>query len=449
MNNDKDYLEPNWEIKNNKKRDWKFWLKVISSVVFFVVLLALRKQGWNIWTFLTIVLVSLFTYSLEKLHRWFKYYVIWSWSYDNIDWKLMKLWNSKGIVEITGGAESGKTTFFILLSLFLKAKIWCNIPNRINDCQLLELETLKNHWQGNYKDGIIGKNNVLLIDDSWHFFNKDNLKKSKIERNLGDILMFLSETSKTGIKIFYAKKLGAKLPKSFDILSENKSMSIETLGIKRYVVWRNKDYYYLKIRIDGKEIIYIPFKKEIFDKFDNTWNVDERYAKERLKSVIDHLDPDELVQMIGHRKSRSELMREEDELENYGKSKYPNSEKYDIENKYWNHQRKQGFESTKGKLLDLSKHYKELLSNKNLGLVNENQFKIREKELLDEIYELKKKSNFSTDKSGKNRNSEIVETSTERRKPGRPPFKNKEQNLKIVSQDLDQQSNEEESEGEE
>jgi len=55
-----------------------------------------------------------------------------------------------------------------------------------------------------------------------------------LEKELGSLLFFLSETSKTNYKIFYVAKQGAQLPKAFNLLSANKTATIQVIAPQFY-----------------------------------------------------------------------------------------------------------------------------------------------------------------------------------------------------------------------
>jgi len=65
------------------------------------------------------------------------------------------------------------------------------------------------------------------------------------------------------------KKLGARLPAAFDLLSANKTATIRTLGLRHFCYWWGKHYYYLDYEIipNNKESSFGPTKyKKIIKK---------------------------------------------------------------------------------------------------------------------------------------------------------------------------------------
>ncbi|WNE40071.1 MAG: hypothetical protein GBAus27B_000138 [Mycoplasmataceae bacterium] len=264
--------------------------------------------------------------------------------------------------------------FNILLTKYLKGKKWNNIPNIVPGCQELTLTALKQIQQGQYVQGLTGKNNVLLIDESWNFFSKSELNKANYATHaLSDLMLFLSETSKTDFKIFYVTKQGSKLASGFQILSANRSASIKTLGIKKFCYWWGKQYYYLELEVVGlasqagffnkinnwlaksnqSTIISIPFSERDLTLCDNTWNKSKDYAMTRLKSILGEMDPDKLVRMLGYRKSRSQLLQENAEVMAWAKkTKNPDISGFqesDMIRKYWDLQKEKGWKPAEKK----------------------------------------------------------------------------------------------------
>lgn len=201
------------------------------------------------WQLTIIAMILIVAYYATAIFGFLKYFLIWSTAKEFLDFNLEPIWGKAGLIEIYGGAETGKTLLIVLLTQYLKGKKWsnveCNIPYK-ND---LTLKVMKKHRVGEFKNGIVGKNNVILIDEPWNFFSKAELKKANLERDLGNILWFMSETSKTDWKVFYVKKRGAKLPDAFNLLTENKTATIRTLGVENYCSWAKRDYFYLKIEL--------------------------------------------------------------------------------------------------------------------------------------------------------------------------------------------------------
>ena len=65
------------------------------------------------------------------------------------------------------------------------------------------------------------------------------------------------------------KKLGTRTPEAFKLLEDNKSLTLRTLGLRKYCFIGNKQYYYLDVElIDNNEKTKIdPTKyKEVKDK---------------------------------------------------------------------------------------------------------------------------------------------------------------------------------------
>jgi hypothetical protein len=201
------------------------------------------------WQIIFILIFLTFVFFLTTIIDFVKYFVFWNFDKDFLDFRLEPIWSKAGIVEIYGGAETGKTLLIVLLTQYLKGRKWSNVACNIPSRNKLTLQLLRKHRIGEYEDGIVGKNNVILIDEPWNFFSKAELKKANLERDLSNILWFMSETSKTDWKVFYVKKQGAKLPDAFNLLSENKTVTIRTLGITNYCSWLKKQYYYLNVEL--------------------------------------------------------------------------------------------------------------------------------------------------------------------------------------------------------
>ncbi|WNE40719.1 MAG: hypothetical protein mread185_000176 [Mycoplasmataceae bacterium] len=216
-----------------------------------------------------------------------------------------------------------------------------------------------------------------MIDESWNFFSKAELNKANYATHaLSDLMFFLSETSKTDFKIFYVSKQGAKLASGFNILSDNRSASIRTLGIKKFCYWWGKQYYYLELEVIGLKsqdnfstrinkwfskatnstIISIPFSEQDLSLYDNKWNKNKEYAKNSLISVIDEMDPDKLVRMLGYRKSRSQKLQEAAEVMSWAKkSSDPairKSQESEMKRKYWDLKRQEGWKPAKEKAIE-------------------------------------------------------------------------------------------------
>lgn len=201
------------------------------------------------WQLTIIILFLTFVFFLPKIYNFIKYFIFWNFDKDFLDFRLEPIWAKAGLIEIYGGAETGKTLLIVLLTQYLKGRKWTNVPCNVPSRQKLTLPILRKHRVGEFEDGIVGKNNVILIDEPWNFFAKSELKKHNLERDLSNILHFMSETSKTDWKVFYVKKQGTRLPDAFNLLSENKTVTIRTLGIRNYCSWLKKDYYYLDIEL--------------------------------------------------------------------------------------------------------------------------------------------------------------------------------------------------------
>lgn len=276
-----------------------------------------------------------------------------TWDIDEkmlVEKSLQKIWDKAGIIEIKGGAESGKSFLIILLAKFLKGKVWTNIPNNLSGCQKLYLETIQQIYNGHYPQGMTGQNNVILIDDSWDFFSKKELEKHGLSHHkLSDMFFFLSETSKTGIKFFYVTKQGVKLPEAFNILSANRSGEIRTLGKRYYCRFLGKKYYYLDIqfpavggaksnspqnrkarqnlwfwqRLGESGIISVPFTQDDYKLYDRAWNQDKIKAQNRVISYANQAEADELTEILGHKLSRRQRLDEEAHLEAYIKKFMP------------------------------------------------------------------------------------------------------------------------------
>jgi hypothetical protein len=61
-------------------------------------------------------------------------------------------------------------------------------------------------------------------------------------------------------------------------------------------------------------IMSIPFSEDDFYVFDNAHNVNKEYSMNRLMSILDKMDPDKLIRMLGYRKSRTQKMQEAAEV---------------------------------------------------------------------------------------------------------------------------------------
>lgn len=323
------------------------------------------------WYFQLIILlvVALTLINATDIYGFLKYKLFWQFWKEWIEFTLNPIWSKAGVIQIYGGAETGKTLLTILLTKELKGRKWSNVPNTIDGWKHLKLKTLTKHRIGEFEDGIVGVNNVLLIDEIWNFFSQEKLNELGIEdKYLTDLLKFTTETSKTGWKVFYVTKKGIELPKYLDILDANKSAIIRTLGTRLYCQYKGRKFYYLDIEfitdprkfdkalqtesedsqkyvIDGdhriKEkfskpwwkrmfdwtnpsngtIISIPFSQEELSLYDKTWNADSDYSKNRMISMYDKMQPDGLVEGLGYRQSRVQRLQEESEALEYVKKK--------------------------------------------------------------------------------------------------------------------------------
>lgn len=222
------------------------------------------------WQLLIYLIVGLGLFYATAIWGFIKYYYYWDFKSKLVEFELEKIWRKAGVIEIYGGAETGKTLATMLLTQNLKGRKWNNVPNVIPGCQFLTLATLKKHCVGEFEGGIVGVNNVLFIDESWNFFSQDNLTSHGLdEASSINLLNFLTETSKTGWKVFYVTKKGIDLPPSHKILNANRSAVIRVLGT-RYLCehWR-KRYYFLDL-----EFITDPRK---FD-HPSDWEINSEYA---------------------------------------------------------------------------------------------------------------------------------------------------------------------------
>jgi hypothetical protein len=326
-----------------------------------------------VWTITKWLIPLALIFFAIPIYNFSKYYFVWDFSRAKIEFTLQKLWEKAGVIEIQGGAGTGKSLLTILLTTYLKGKKWSNVPNVIPGCQELTLESLKKIKRGEYVNGLTGKNNLILIDESWNFFSKKELNKSNLTNSLGDLMFFLSETSKTDFKVFYVTKQGAKLPTSFNILSENRSAQIKTLGIEKFCYWWGKQYYYLELEVFGLKskggflpkikflskntdstIMSIPFSEDDFYVFDNAHNVNKEYSMNRLMSILDKMDPDKLIRMLGYRKSRTQKMQEAAEVAAWAKkTKNPaisNFQESEMRRKYWDLKRLDGWKPAEKKI---------------------------------------------------------------------------------------------------
>ena len=350
-------------IKNN-------WLTVILSTITVGLLIIGYFFGWaSIKKLLFFVVIFAFFFFLPKIWNFVKYFFFWDFQQKFTEYTLDEIWKKAGIIEIRGGAQTGKSLCIILLTKYLKGKKWTNIPNIIPGCQRLTLETLKKHWYGEFEEGLIGRNNVLLIDEAWNFFAHKELKKADLEKELGSLLFFLSETSKTNYKIFYVAKQGAQLPKAFNLLSANKTATIQVIAPQFYCRWWGKNYYHLIIKFNGRKLI-IPYSEKDLELFDNTWNLDKNYARNRLISIIDKLDADELVQMLGYKLSRSQKMQEEVELEAWAKKFGDKNVKglvhSQMSNKFWEMMRQKGWKPAQELLQDQEEFLEQQLEQRTI-----------------------------------------------------------------------------------
>lgn len=331
----------------------------------------------TIWPIAKWLIPLILLFFAVPIFNFVKYYFVWDFSRIKVEFDLQKLWEKAGVIDIQGGSGTGKSLLIILLTSYLKGKKWNNIPNVIPGCQELNLESLKKIKQGEYVHGLTGKNNVLLIDESWNFFSKKELNKANYSANsLSDLMFFLSETSKTDFKIFYVTKQGAKLAPAFNVLSANKSATIKTLGVSKFCYWWGKQYYYLELEVFGLKskagffnkiknglfksnqstILSIPFSEDDFYVFDNAHNANKEYSMNQLKSILDKMDPDKLVKMLGYRKSRSQKIQEEAEVLAWAKKTndpaIKNKISTEMKRKYWDLKRQEGWKSAKERNLN-------------------------------------------------------------------------------------------------
>lgn len=313
------------------------------------------KWYWQLIIYLIALLIAFFFFAIVSL---IKYFIFWSFDREWLSFKLAPIWQ-KSIIEIQGGAETGKTLLIVLLTRHLMGRKWSNVPNIVPGWQKLTLPLLKKHWLGEFEDGIVGVNNVLLIDEPWNFFSRAELKKHNLYYNndLSKILWFMSETSKTNWKIIYVKKMGIPTPEPFKLLEANKSLTLRTLGLRKYCFIGSKQYYYLDVElIDNNEktkagstkykeirdksgrqvwkpktsswwqrwfsgmpffksakIISIPVSWEDLCSYDKSWNLDAFYAKNRQKSIYWKLGADGLIEGTKIGQSRRQRLREENE----------------------------------------------------------------------------------------------------------------------------------------
>ena len=314
------------------------------------------------WQLIIFVIVLGAAWRLSDIIAFVRFHIYWKFRRDRIPFILNNLWKNKGIVEIKGGAETGKTLLIMLLTIHLPGRKWSNVPNVVPGWQKLTLPLLKKHWIGDFEDGAVGLNNVILLDEPWNFFNKENLIRSGLQFNndLRKILWFMSETSKTHWKIFFVKKLGVEPPKAFALLSANKSITVRTLGLREYCKWMGKKYYFLdaeiirndqkssceetkykKVEKNGQKkiqpiitshllnssVISIPVSWEDFNTFDETWNTDKFHKKNRMISVAKKINADGFTEGLKIGLSRRQKIRAEQEAINYFKKHHPANKK--------------------------------------------------------------------------------------------------------------------------
>jgi hypothetical protein len=300
------------------------------------------------WQIISILILCLVSFFLTRIYRFLKFYFVWQTSKETIPFTLNGIWKRKGIIEIQGGAETGKTLLIIALLIYLPGRKWSNVPNTVEGHKDLDLLTLKKHWMGQYKDGIVGYNNVLLIDEPWNFFSKEKLEAANLnEDDLTKLLWFASETSKTNWKIFYVKKLGIESPAPFKLLEENKTITIRTLGFRDYTNFLGRTYYYLDIEViknnaatdfgeteykkdkNGKkkpktlswrqkrfksnEIISIPLSSKDLEVYDASWNLEKLHAMNKEISKYKKMGADVLIEMTKTGQSRRQKKRIEEE----------------------------------------------------------------------------------------------------------------------------------------
>ncbi|WNE40718.1 MAG: hypothetical protein mread185_000175 [Mycoplasmataceae bacterium] len=117
----------------------------------------------TIWAITKWLLPLILIFFAIPIYNFVKYYFIWDLSLAKIEFTLQKLWEKAGVIEIQGGAETGKSLLIILLTKYLKGKKWNNIPNVVPGCQELTLESLKKIKRGEYVHGLTGKNNVFWL----------------------------------------------------------------------------------------------------------------------------------------------------------------------------------------------------------------------------------------------------------------------------------------------
>lgn len=295
------------------------------------------KWYWQLAIYLLGAVILAF---LPKIWAFIKYYAFWDSSYQLIKFQLARIWDDAGIIEIQGGAGTGKTLLNILLIKYLDGKKWTNIPNIIPGTLELHLNILKDSYLGEFKEGLIGVNNLLFIDESWNFFSSKALQYYEIKKDLGNILMFLGQTSNTDFKIYFVSRKGIRLNPAFKILQENKSGKIITLGKRFFVRWWGKEYYYLDIRYKNakaleytkdkskkknwltswfskdksKDIhISIPFTQQDYNLFDKTWSLKNSWKRNYFISINEKLKADALTEMTKYKTSRrQELFKEEE-----------------------------------------------------------------------------------------------------------------------------------------
>ncbi|KLL04748.1 MAG: hypothetical protein MRERV_12c005 [Mycoplasmataceae bacterium RV_VA103A] len=335
-------------MKRNFVGDWIRRHKLLITLITFGICGGIIAYYWR-WVrpFFWIGVILLIGFYLIPIIGFFKYHLYWDFKEKYVEFTLQPIWKRAGIIEIQGGSESGKTLLLILLTKYLKGRKWNSIPNAIPGCRELDLAVLQQHQEGNFKEGLTGVNNILLIDEIWNFFSKKEANQAEV--NLSSLLWFLSETSKTGWKIFYVTKKGIRLRKELAVLTENKSGVIKVKKHRLVANYWGRKYFCLDINWEGENLA-IPFTDLDLYLFDNAWNVDEQYAKNRTIGLVNKLEADQLQKMLGL-PSRTQRLKEKMEVEMWAKhTSDPEIQGLmhkQMRKKFWELKRKEGWISLK------------------------------------------------------------------------------------------------------
>lgn len=269
------------------------------------------------------------------------YYFFWHGSQQLVEFTVNRFWDKAGIIEIRGGTRSGKTLLIMLLIKIMRGKKWSSVPTAIHGPGWLKLPELQAICQGKFPGGNVGKNNVLLIDESWNFFSSKHIRAAGLEKKtVQQMCYFLSETGKHDLKIFLVSKKGAKPANSYRMLLDNKTATINCLGTKHWCKWRGKDYFYLKVEFEGSRLD-IPYTQDIFDSFDPQWNLDKEHAENKTITIAQEMKADRLTEYIGRDESRRERLQKDVKLLKFLKERYP----YLVTNEYWEELKKRGWQS--------------------------------------------------------------------------------------------------------